>query len=101
VSERTKEVGIHIALGGQPSRVWWRLVIASSRSVMAGVTAGAILSIMVDAGIVGLLPELGASDWMFRLAASAVMMGAGAAAAIGAARHAASIEPVRALRGEG
>jgi putative ABC transport system permease protein len=100
VSERTKEVGIRIALGGQPSSVWLRLVVASLRAVLAGVVAGAVLSFVVDSGIVRLLPELGAGDWTFRLGAAMTMIGTGAAAAIIAARHAASIEPVQALRGD-
>jgi putative ABC transport system permease protein len=100
VSERTKEVGIRIALGGHPSHVWWRLVTATLRAVFAGVVAGTVVSLMVDTGIARLLPELGAGNWTFRLGAALVMIGAAAAAAVTAARHAASIEPVRALHGD-
>lgn len=100
VSERTKEVGIRIALGGHPSNVWWRLVMASLRAVTAGAAIGAGISVAVDTSMVQLLPELGGGDWMFRAGAAAVMVVAGAIAAIIAARQAASIEPVRALRGD-
>lgn len=100
VSERTREVGIRIALGGDPATVWRRLVVNSLRAVLAGTGVGAILSVAVDLGIVRLLPELGTGEWRFRLMAAVVMMGAGAAAATIAARHAAAIEPVRALRGD-
>jgi predicted permease len=100
VAERTKEVGIRIALGGHPSSIWWRLVVASLRAVVFGAACGALLSLAVDRGIVQLLPELGASEWTYRVAAALVMVAAGALAAIVAARHAASIEPVRALRGD-
>ena len=100
VAERTKEVGIRIALGGHPAKVRRRLVIRSLRAVLVGVAAGACLSFVVDSGIVRLLPELGAGDWTFRLGAAVTMIGAGAAAAIIAARHAASIDPVQALRGD-
>jgi putative ABC transport system permease protein len=100
VSERTKEVGIRIALGGHPASVWWRLVIASLRSVVLGVALGGVLSSAVDIGLVRLLPELGAGEWTFRLASAGIMIAAGATAAIVAARHAAAIEPIRALRGD-
>lgn len=99
-AERTKEVGIRIALGGHPSSVWWRLVNASMRAVVAGVVAGGMLSLAVDRGIVRLLPELGSSQWRFRLGAGLIMSIAGVMAAILAARHTASIEPMRALRGD-
>src|SRR3954453_22828802 len=80
VSERTREVGIRIALGGHPSQVRSRLVTASLRAVLAGVAAGAVVSLVVDTGIVRLLRELGGGNWMFRLGAAIAMIGAGAAA---------------------
>jgi ABC-type antimicrobial peptide transport system permease subunit len=49
---------------------------------------------------VRLLPELGRGDWLLRTGAAAVMIVVGAVAAIVAARHAISIEPVRALRAD-
>jgi putative ABC transport system permease protein len=100
VSERTREVGIRIALGGRPAHVWWRLVLASLRPALAGVAAGIALSLLVDSAIVRLLPELGGGDWSFRFGAALIMIGTGTAAAIVAVRPAASIEPASALRGD-
>jgi predicted permease len=100
VAERTREVGIRIALGGHPARVWWRLAILSLRAVAVGAAGGIALSVAVDAGMVQLLPELIGTHWAFRLGAALAITAAGAAAAIVAARHAARIEPVIALRSE-
>jgi predicted permease len=100
VAERTREIGIRIALGGRPSAVRWRLVVASVRAVAAGVAGGAVLSLGVDSSIVRLLPELGSTQWTWRISAGVLMAAAGAAAAVVAARHAVSIEPLRALRGD-
>jgi putative ABC transport system permease protein len=100
VAERTREVGIRLALGGHPSAEWWRLVTANLRAVAAGVAAGAFASFAVDAGMVRLLPELGSSQWTFRAGAAMVTSTASIVAAMLAARQAASVEPARALRGE-
>jgi putative ABC transport system permease protein len=100
VAERTREVGIRIALGARPAAVWWQLVTGSLRAIGAGVVAGALLSLVVDRGIVQLLPELGSSQWRFRIWAGMMMSLAGVTAAMIAARRAASIEPIRALRSE-
>ena len=100
VAERTKEVGIRIALGGHPSRVWWRLVTLSLRAVAIGAAGGVALSIAVDAGMVQLLPELNGAHWAFRIGAGLCVTCAGAIAAILAARHASRIEPIIALRGD-
>jgi putative ABC transport system permease protein len=100
VQERTKEVGIRIALGGDPSVVWWRLVLTSLRAIVSGVAVGAAASFAVDRGIVQLLPELGSPQWSFRMVAALAMAATGAVAAVAAARHAAAIEPVGALRGD-
>lgn len=100
VAERTKEAGIRIALGGEPSHVRRGMILRSLHAVLAGGVAGMIVSIAVETGMVRLLPELGSGQWSFRIAAALLMMIAGAAAATIAARHAASIEPMRALRGD-
>jgi putative ABC transport system permease protein len=100
VSERTKEVGIRIALGGHPRSVWGRLVVDSLRAVAVGAAIGATVSVAVDSGLVQLLPELGRGDWRLRACAAALMAVAGAVAATVAARQATSIEPVRALRAD-
>lgn len=100
VVERTREVGIRIALGAHPGAVRWRLVMASMRAVVAGAAVGAFLSLVVDNGIVHLLPELGSGQWTFRVGAGMVLSLAGVMAAIAAARRVASVEPMRALRGE-
>jgi ABC-type lipoprotein release transport system permease subunit len=80
--------------------VWWRLVVASLRAVVVGLSAGAMLSAAIDSGITQLLPELGSSQWTVRTGAAIGMSIASMAAAMIAARRAASVEPVQALRGE-
>ncbi len=100
VAERTREVGIRMALGARPGDVWARLVFASLGAVAAGAAVGAILSLMVDGSLARLLPELGGGNWMYRALACAIMIAAGGAAATIAARQAAAVEPLTALRGD-
>jgi putative ABC transport system permease protein len=100
VSERTREIGIRIALGGVPAQVRLGLVVSSLYAVLGGVAAGGALSFLVDTGLVRLIPDLGAGEWTFRVGAAALMASAGAGAAIAAARRAAGVEPARALRGD-
>jgi predicted permease len=100
VSERTREVGIRIALGGIPAQVRLGLVVRSLDAMLCGVAAGGALSVMADAGLVRLLPDLGGGGWAFNLGAAVLMACTGAAAAMAAARRAVDIEPARALRGD-
>jgi putative ABC transport system permease protein len=100
VSERTREVGIRIALGGVPARVRLGLVFSSLYAVLWGAGAGGVLSFMVDALLVRLLPDLGGGEWALRAGAAALMVCAGAGAALAAARRATGIEPALALRGD-
>jgi putative ABC transport system permease protein len=100
VAERTKEAGIRIALGGEPSAVRRHLLVGNLNAIAGGVAAGVMLSVMVDRSIVSLLPELGAGDWMLRLGAGAILLTVGGLAAAAASRHASQIEPMRALRGD-
>jgi ABC-type antimicrobial peptide transport system permease subunit len=76
------------------------MIVRSLHAVLAGGAAGMMVSIAVDAGMVRLLPELGSGQWSFRVAAALLMLAAGAAAATVAARYAAAIEPIQALRGD-
>jgi ABC-type antimicrobial peptide transport system permease subunit len=100
VSERTREIGIRIAMGGHPPAVWRRTIAKSLTAVFAGVVIGGVSSSFVDAGIVRLLPDLALPHWSSRIALAAIMALAATSAAAIAAWNATSVEPIRALRGE-
>ena len=98
VVERTKEVGVRLALGGRPRTVWWAVASTSIRAILAGAVAGVALSAMARAGLAALLPELQGASLAFSFAAAAVLLAVGALAAVLASRRATSIDPLIALR---
>jgi predicted permease len=100
VAERTREIGIRMALGAQRRDVIGMIVRESLVPVLAGValgTAGALAAVRVVAGMLfGVAPR---DPWSFVLAAAAMLSVALAAAAI-PARRGSRVEPLVALRYE-
>lgn len=100
VSQRTREIGIRLALGEQRGRLRWMFV----RSALALTGCGLAIGLAVSAGLVGLMKSLlfGVSPLdpvtyvtvLMVLAASAVL------ASYLPARRAAAVNPVEALRAE-
>lgn len=100
VVERTREVGVRLALGGRPRTVWWAVASTSIRAILAGAAVGVAMSVLARAGLAALLPELQGASVTFSFAAAAVLLAAGTLAAVLASRRATSIDPLIALRGE-
>ena len=100
VTQRTREVGIRIALGAQPRSVVWLMVRSSMRWVLAGVVLGAAASLGATRLLAGMLYEVKPTDpWV--LAAVAVLLAAVAlAASYLPARRATRVDPLTALRSE-
>jgi putative ABC transport system permease protein len=100
VVERTKEVGVRLALGGRPRTVWWAVASTSIRAILAGAVAGVALSALARAALAALLPELQGASHAFSFVAAAVLLAVGTLAAVLASRRATSIDPLNALRGD-
>jgi putative ABC transport system permease protein len=100
VLERTREVGIRIAVGGDPRAVWWTMASQGASAIGTGALGGLIVSAIVDKGVARLLPEIGDTTWRFRVMAALALGLVGTLAAVLAARRAVSIDPVRALQAE-
>jgi putative ABC transport system permease protein len=98
VVERTREVGIRLALGGSPVDVWWTVAWGSVRAVAAGAAAGIVTSIVAGAGLAALLPDVGGGIWKPAALCAAGLVVVGAAAAMVAGRGAVSIDPLIALK---
>lgn len=98
VVERTREVGIRLALGGSPANVWWTVAWQSVQAVASGAAAGIATSMLAGAGLVALLPDVGGGIWKPAAACAAGLVVVGAVAAMLAARGAVSVDPLIALK---
>jgi predicted permease len=100
VAQRTRELGIRLALGATPGAVQGRVLADTLRLGAAGLGVGLAASWALARGLRGLLFEVGAADPATFAAALLVLGGAAALAGYLPARRAARLSPVTALRTE-
>ena len=100
VSQRTREIGVRVALGAQRSSVYQMILSEAGRLILAGLGAGLLCSIAAATLMRNLL--FGTAPWdVATLAAVAgVLAVSGTLASYIPARRAASVNPVEALRAE-
>jgi putative ABC transport system permease protein len=98
VSQRTKEIGVRMALGAGRAGVLGLIVRDGMTIVLAGVVAGVGLAIAGTRLVVHLLYGSAAGDWMFYVLAALLILIVGFGASLLPARRAASVEPLTALR---
>jgi len=100
VRQRTREIGIRMALGAQPSAVV-RLVLAGhSRAVAAGLVVGLLGAVASSIVMRNRLHGLSPFDPVSYVAVAALLAAAGLAASYVPARRAVRVDPVVALRYE-
>jgi putative ABC transport system permease protein len=98
VTERTREIGVRVALGAQPARIIVMLVGGGARLVTIGTAVGIAGAMALSGLLKGLLFGVGPRDVATYVAVPALL---GIVALIGAyipARRAARLEPLAALR---
>jgi len=97
-AQRTREIGLRMALGATPSSVrtsiLWRGVLVSAIGLAAGLAAAVSLRVLARPLLYGITP----TDPVTLTAVSLVLLSAGALAAWLPAHRAAKLDPVRALR---
>jgi ABC-type antimicrobial peptide transport system permease subunit len=100
VTQRTREIGVRMALGARPAQALILVARESAAVVGAGVllgTAGALVSARM---ITGLLFGIGPADPLALLGAAAVLGAVSLLATLLPARRAALVDPAVALRAE-
>ena len=100
VQQRTKEIGIRMALGAQPAQVVGLVLIGASRAVLIGLAAGLLaaapLSRMMQQHLSGVNPMDPAAYFQVAVALAAAAL----AASYLPARRVTRIDPMTALRCE-
>ena len=94
VAQRTREIGIRTALGGNPRWILAGIFGRVLRQISIGVLVGSVLSAVVFSSANLSLP----SAVLLLLTVAALLVGAGVAAAIGPARRSLRISALEALR---
>ena len=98
VSQRTKEIGIRIALGAAPAQVVGSIIGDGLIVVVTGAASGVLLANGASRVVSHLLYGTADIDWLAYAGAVLAVTIVGVGASIGPARRAAAIEPVEALR---
>jgi ABC-type antimicrobial peptide transport system permease subunit len=100
VRDRTRELGIRLALGASPERLR-RDVIRSALGITAAGTAVGLVAALATSGLLtSLLYQVRPTDPITLLGASAVLLFVGLAAAYIPAHRATTVDPARTLREE-
>ncbi|HXB74962.1 MAG TPA: ABC transporter permease [Candidatus Acidoferrales bacterium] len=100
VTERTREIGVRVALGADPARIRALVMASGLRVVLAGTAMGTGGALALTGLLESLLFGVKAHDGATFVTAPAVLIGVAMLAAYLPARRAARLAPVDALRGD-
>jgi ABC-type antimicrobial peptide transport system permease subunit len=100
VAQRTREIGVRMALGAQARRVQRMVVAQGARVVLVGVGIGLCAAVAVTRVLDGLLFQVRAADAVTYVAMSVTLAAVGLLASYLPARRASSVDPIESLRGE-
>jgi putative ABC transport system permease protein len=99
-AQRTREIGVRIALGAQGSHVWWAVTRSATAQLVVGLLLGASGSFAISRVLPSQLTGASGSDPVTLIAVAALLVVVGIAACFVPARRAMRLDPVAALRAE-
>jgi predicted permease len=98
VAERTREIGVRMALGARTDDVLRLVLTGSLRLVVPGIVLGLGLALLAARSVQSLLYGVSASDPLTLVAVPPLLVAVACAAALAAARRATRLDPLSALR---
>ena len=100
VAQRTREIGIRVALGAEPGRVVRLVVGEGMRVALSGAAVGIVGALLLTRLIAGMLYGIGATDGVTFVVTLGLLLAVAATASYVPARQATRIDPLRALRAD-
>jgi ABC-type antimicrobial peptide transport system permease subunit len=100
VAERTREIGVRMALGATAGAVRRMVVVQGARVVLLGIAIGVAAALASTRALGSLLFGVQAVDAATFTAMAAAMVGIGILASYLPARRASSVDPIEALRSD-
>ena len=99
-NQRTREIGLRMALGAQPANILWLIVGEGMRFALIGVGMGLVCSIGFGRAISTLVYGVSVHDPVTFAGVAVLLAGVALAACVFPARRAAKVDPMVALRHE-
>ncbi len=100
VGQRTRELGIRLALGASPRRILRTILADAGRVAAAGIAAGFVLSVVLLRVLRSLTAEVAAADPLTFAGAAGLLAASTLLAALGPAARAARVDPAQSLVAE-
>jgi predicted permease len=101
ISERTKEIGIRVALGATRSAILREVMAEAARLTFAGLVVGALAAQLLTRFISALLFGVTSTDGLTYFGATIILAASGLVASYVPARRALRVDPLIALRHDG
>jgi putative ABC transport system permease protein len=98
VSQRTHEIGVRMALGGQSQGVVWMILWRALKLTLIGLSLGVLGALVAARFMAGLLYEIKPTDPLTFLSIALILTSVSALASFVPARRATRVNPIKALR---